>query len=89
MNQFKQSGASDAQIAQFLPDFLSNIEKARESIFKSDARRSLTFVGLASIFLFLYQNLAEPCTLQFIYASPYFSQAHQNTLCIVIVSVEE
>jgi hypothetical protein len=54
MNQFKQSGASDAQIAQFLPDFLSNIEKARESIFKSDARRSLTFVGLASIFLFLY-----------------------------------
>lgn len=54
MNQFKQSGASDAQIAQFLPDFLSNIEKAREAIFKSDARRSLTFVGLASIFLFLY-----------------------------------
>jgi hypothetical protein len=54
MNQFKQSGASDAQIAQFLPDFLSNIQKARESIFKSDARRSLTFVALAAIFLFLF-----------------------------------
>ncbi|MDF2452672.1 MAG: hypothetical protein K0S26_2176, partial [Bacteroidota bacterium] len=54
VNQFKQSGAPDAQIAQFMPDFLANIEKARESIFKSDARRSLTFVGLASIFLFLY-----------------------------------
>lgn len=54
VNQFRQSGASDAQIAQFMPDFLSNIEKARESIFKSDARRSLTFVGLAAIFLFLY-----------------------------------
>ncbi len=54
VNQFRQSGAPDAQIAQFMPDFLSNIEKARESIFKSDARRSLTFVGLAAIFLFLY-----------------------------------
>lgn len=54
VNQFRQSGASDAQIAQFMPDFLANIEKARESIFKSDARRSLTFVGLAAVFLFLY-----------------------------------
>jgi hypothetical protein len=54
VNQFKQSGATDAQISQFMPDFLSNIEKARESIFKSDARRSLIFVGLASVFLFLY-----------------------------------
>jgi hypothetical protein len=54
MNQFKQSGAPDAQIAQFMPEFLSNIEKARQSIFTSDARRSLIFVGLASIFLFLY-----------------------------------
>ena len=54
VNQFKQSGASDAQIAQFMPDFLSNIEKAREEIFKNDARRSLIFVGLASVFLFLY-----------------------------------
>lgn len=54
VNQFKQSGAPDAQIAQFVPEFLTNIEKARESIFKSDARRSLTFIGLASIFLFLY-----------------------------------
>lgn len=54
VNQFKQSGAPDAQIAQFVPEFLANIEKARESIFKSDARRSLIFVGLASIFLFFY-----------------------------------
>ena len=54
VNQFKQSGATDAQISQFMPDFLSNIEKARQSIFQSDARRSLIFVGLASIFLFLY-----------------------------------
>lgn len=54
VNQFKQSGAPDAQIAQIMPDFLANIEKAREAIFKSDARRSLIFVGLASIFLFLY-----------------------------------
>jgi hypothetical protein len=54
VNQLKQSGASDSQIAQFIPDFLSNIQKARESIFKSDARRSLMFIGLTSVFLFLY-----------------------------------
>ncbi|MDF2448805.1 MAG: putative rane protein [Bacteroidota bacterium] len=54
INQFKQSGAPDAQIVQFMPDFLANIEKAREAIFKSDARRSLIFIGLASIFLFLF-----------------------------------
>jgi hypothetical protein len=54
VNQLKQSGATDAQIAQFIPDFLANIQKARESIFTSDARRSLMFIGLASIFLFLY-----------------------------------
>ncbi len=53
-NQFKQSGATDAQISQFMPEFLSNLEIARESIFKSDARRSLMFVGLASLFLLLY-----------------------------------
>lgn len=53
VNQFKQSGATDAQIAQFMPDYLSNIEKARESIFSSDARRSLIFVVMAAGFLFL------------------------------------
>ena len=56
VNQFKQSGASDAQIAQFMPEFLSNIEKAREEIFTADAQRSLIFVALAGIFLFLYLN---------------------------------
>lgn len=53
-NQFKQSGAPDAQIAQFIPEFLANIEIARQAIFKDDARRSLVFIGLATIFLFLY-----------------------------------
>lgn len=53
-NQFKQSGATDAQIAQFMPDYLANLEKARESIFKSDAMRSLVFVLLSAGFLFLY-----------------------------------
>lgn len=37
-----------------MPDFLSNIEKARQSIFTSDARRSLIFIGLAFLVLFLY-----------------------------------
>lgn len=54
VNQFKQSGAPDAQIAQFMPEFLANIEKARQAIFTDDARRSLIFVALASVFLFLY-----------------------------------
>lgn len=53
-NQFKQSGASDAQIAAFMPDYLANIEKARIAIFKSDAIRSLTFICLAVMFMFLY-----------------------------------
>lgn len=53
-NQFKQSGASDAQIAQFMPDYLANIEKARVEIFKSDAQRSFIFIALAAIFLFLF-----------------------------------
>ncbi len=53
-NQFGQSGASAAQISSFMPDFLSNLTKARESIFKSDARRSTMFIGLAAMFLFLY-----------------------------------
>ncbi len=53
-NQFKQSGATDAQIAQFMPEYLSNLEKARESIFRSDALRSLIFVVLSGGFLFLY-----------------------------------
>jgi len=53
-NQFKQSGATDAQIAQFMPEYLSNLEKAREAIFKSDAIRSLIFVALSGAFLFLY-----------------------------------
>lgn len=54
VNQFKQSGATDAQISQFLPEYLDNIQKARESIFKTDARRSFIFIGLAALFLFLY-----------------------------------
>ncbi len=54
VNQFKQSGASDAQISSFLPGFMNNIQKAREVIFQSDARRSLIFIGLAAVFLFLY-----------------------------------
>ncbi len=53
-SQFKQSGATDAQIAQFMPEYLSNLEKAREAIFKSDAMRSLVFIVLSAGFLFLY-----------------------------------
>ena len=53
-NQFKQSGATDAQIAQFMPEYLSNLELAREAIFKSDAIRSFVFIVLSAGFLFLY-----------------------------------
>lgn len=54
VSQLKQSGASDAQISQYLPEYMDNIQKARESIFKEDARRSFIFIGLTSLFLFLY-----------------------------------
>ena len=53
-NQFKQSGASDAQISQFMPDYMANIAIARETIFKSDAQKSLIFILLAGLFLYLY-----------------------------------
>lgn len=51
--QFKQSGATEAQVAQILPGYLSNLETARMAIFKSDALRSLIFIVLASAGLFL------------------------------------
>lgn len=51
--QFKQSGASEAQVAQILPGYLSNLETARIAIFKSDALRSLIFIVLAAAGLFL------------------------------------
>ena len=54
VNGYKQQGATDAQIEQVLPDILKNLEIARSVIFVSDARRSLIFIVLASIFLFLY-----------------------------------
>lgn len=65
VSQFKKGGATDQQIAQFLPDYMKNLETARESIFKSDARRSLIFVALAAIFLFLY--LTKKLKLELLY----------------------
>ncbi|MBS1637166.1 MAG: YfhO family protein [Bacteroidetes bacterium] len=65
--QFKQSGATDQQVAQFLPEYMHNLEIAREDIFKSDARRSLIFVGLASLFLFLF--LMKKLKLELFYVS--------------------
>lgn len=55
-NQFKQSGASDREIAQFMPEYLSNLEIAREAIFKSDALRSLIFIVLAGVVLYFYMT---------------------------------
>jgi hypothetical protein len=52
--QYKQGGATDAQIAQVLPAYLENLEKARMQIFKSDAIRSFLFIALAAISLFLF-----------------------------------
>lgn len=51
--QFKQSGATDAQVAQLLPGYLANLETARIAIFKSDALRSLLFITIAAAGLFL------------------------------------
>lgn len=52
--QYKQSGATDSQIAEVLPAYLENLEKARIQIFKSDAIRSFLFIALAAISLFLF-----------------------------------
>jgi hypothetical protein len=52
--QYKQSGASDVQVSQFVPSYIENLEKARIHIFKSDALRSFIFIALAAIGLFLF-----------------------------------
>ena len=54
VNSYKQQGATDAQISEVVPGLFKNMAIAREYIAASDARRSLIFIGLASIFLFLY-----------------------------------
>lgn len=51
--QFKQSGATEAQLNQIMPGYLSNLETARIAIFKSDALRSLIFIVIAAAGLFL------------------------------------
>jgi len=53
-NELGQSGASATQISSIMPELLSNLTIAREAIFKSDARRSLIFIGLAALFLFFF-----------------------------------
>lgn len=65
--QYKRSGATDAQINQLMPELMPNIIKARESVFKSDAIRSLIFIGLASVFLFLF--ITKKIELQLFIAS--------------------
>ncbi len=52
--QYKQGGATDAQIAQVIPAYIENLQKARMQIFKSDALRSFFFIALAAIGLFLF-----------------------------------
>jgi hypothetical protein len=51
--QFKQSGATEAQLNQIMPGYLSNLETARIAIFKSDTLRSLMFIVVAAAGLFL------------------------------------
>jgi hypothetical protein len=53
-SQFKQGGGTDAQIAEIMPGYMENLEKARMDIFKSDALRSFIFIGLAALGLFLF-----------------------------------
>ncbi|MES2513219.1 MAG: YfhO family protein [Bacteroidota bacterium] len=54
ISQFKQSGATDEQIAQVIPGYMENLEKARMEIFKSDALRSFIFIALGALGLFLF-----------------------------------
>jgi hypothetical protein len=54
ISQFKQSGATDEQIAQVIPGYMQNLEKARMEIFRSDSIRSFIFIALAALGLFLF-----------------------------------
>ncbi len=53
VNAYKQQGATAEQLT-FIPELMSNLEKARQVIFSADARRSFVFIALAGLFLFLY-----------------------------------
>lgn len=53
IEQYKQSGASEQQISQFVPMYLENLRIARIAIFKADAIRSFIFILLSAISLYL------------------------------------
>ncbi len=62
IQQFKNSGASEEQIAQFLPLYIENLQKARIVIFKSDALRSFIYILLAVLilYLFVFNKIKKP-----------------------------
>jgi hypothetical protein len=52
---FNQRGEyPDAQVRQYVMQYLPQLEIARKAIFKSDAMRSFIFITLAAIFIYLY-----------------------------------
>jgi len=53
-NSLRQNGASDAQINQFLAEYMPGLEAARKAIFKADALRSFLFAILAAGVVLLY-----------------------------------
>lgn len=63
---YKENGATDQQVSQVLPDIMSNLEKARIAIFKSDALRSLVFIALAGLTLLLYLSKKIKLELMFL-----------------------
>ncbi|MFI5150816.1 MAG: YfhO family protein [Bacteroidia bacterium] len=54
LSQFKQGGLSTAQSNALLPSFTDNLEKARIALFRADTLRSLCFILLTGILLYLY-----------------------------------
>ncbi len=54
ISSFKKMGASAEQINQVLPTLISNLEIARSEIVSFDSRRSLIFVILTGLFLYLF-----------------------------------
>lgn len=49
-----KSGASEGQIARFLPVYIQNLQEARIGIFKKDAIRSFLYIALAALILYLF-----------------------------------
>ncbi len=54
VSEFSRGGNSEAQIKPYVAQLMPELEKARQSMFKADAMRSLIFIILGAGFIYLF-----------------------------------